>query len=378
MNRWRFIFAAVLGATLTSTSMATPAWAGKQQASGGVPADVLKRFTVGVNITRWFCYLGGPGTSEQFEGYFKPDDYATLKKIHATFVRLCVSPDVILENGKIRAAALEGIDKAVATLHAHGLGVLWDLHDNGQMKLDDEGHDNSVFVDFWTEIARHYQGKNHGDTVFELVNEPQFNKNPEVWFALQEKTVKAIRAVDPGRTIMVSSNSWSGIDNLKLLKPLKERNLIYTFHCYDPFFFTHEGATWAGDQVKPFRHMPFPSSPEAVDKMINEIPEESRGTVRWYGQQHFDENYLKGRIKIARDWANENQVPIVLGEFGAYPPNANPADRARWFLAMRHAIDSYKMPNCLWGYDDSFGIGRSLNADGTLNLDSTAINFYLK
>lgn len=354
------------------------ATAPRQQENGGVPEALLRKFQTGVNITRWFCYLGGPQTSEQFANYFREDDFAVLKRIHATFVRLCISPDVILENGRIKKPVLASIDTAVARLQAHGLAVLWDLHDNGQMKLDAPGHDNQLFLDFWTEIARHYRGKSHGTLVFELVNEPQFQKNPEVWFALQAKAVQAVRKLDPGRTIMVSGTGWSGIDGLAKFTPLHEKNLVYTFHCYDPFFFTHQGATWAGDAVKPLRHMPFPSSPEAVSEMIGDVPADSQGLVKDFGAQRFGEAYLKSRLKIAADWAAKAKVPIVLGEFGAYPPNARPADRARWFIAMRHAIDALHVPNCLWGYDDGFGIGRTRDQEGGLVLDNTALSFYAK
>jgi aryl-phospho-beta-D-glucosidase BglC (GH1 family) len=365
MNRSCFIAIALMGTTL----------AGAQNLNG-VPKSLMSRFKSGVNITRWFCYLGPNPTTQQFETYFTEDDFATLKRIHATFVRLCVSPDVILHGSNIRPDVLEEIDRGLARLKAHHLAVLWDLHDNGQMKLDAPGHDNRLFVEFWSEMARHYRGRSYDSLVFELVNEPQFNQNPDVWFALQAKTVQAIRAIDPKRTIMVSSNSWSNIDNLKLLKKLAQSNLIYTFHCYDPFFFTHQGATWAGDQVKPFRHVPFPSSPEAVANMLNDVPEGSRDALKWYGSQKFDANYLYGRLRTAADWAEHNHVPIVMGEFGAYPLASKPEDRSRWFDAMRYAINRLKMPFCLWGYDDGFGIGREKRPDGSLKLDPIGIRFF--
>ena len=177
------------------------------------------------------------------------------------------------------------------------------------MHLDQAGHDNSGFIKFWEGIARHYKGKSETRLVFELLNEPQFLKNPEVWYALQRKTVGAIRAIDPLRTIMVTSTSWSGIDTLASMTPLPDSNLLYTYHCYDPFLFTHQGASWVGNPPQDLRHMPFPSSPEAVQAILAEQPTSERNTVKSYGQQGYDKAYLKSRIAKAEDWAVANHVP---------------------------------------------------------------------
>ena len=43
--------------------------------------------------------------------------------------------------------------------------------------------------------------------------------------------------------------------------PSKDDNLIVTVHCYDPFYFTHQGASWAGPDVKPLAGIQFPGPP---------------------------------------------------------------------------------------------------------------------
>ncbi|MES1227284.1 MAG: cellulase family glycosylhydrolase, partial [Armatimonadota bacterium] len=260
----------------------------------------------------------------------------------------------------------------------HGLFVIFDLHDNGQLKLDQPGQDNSGFRQFWTEVATHFRGKRTHDLAFELVNEPVFRDNAEVWFQLQESTVSAIRKIDPERTIVVSGTSWSGIDTMLKLKPLAAKNLIYTCHSYDPFQFTHQGATWTGDQQARLHDIPFPSSPEAVAPVIPKNDSRDASTIKWYGDQKFDANYLDGMVKKAVDWGKANNVPVFLGEFGVYPPTSPKDSRAYWFESMKTALVKHRLSYCIWGYDDGFGLGRRIDSQGRVQLDNLTIEHFYK
>jgi len=351
----------LLGAALAFSGSA-------QVDAGGVPESLLRHFTTGVNITRWFCYQP-TYDSNHLDTYLIPADYDEFRKLHLGFVRLCLAPDAVDDGGTLNASTLPYLDKALANLTGANLAVIFDLHDNGQLKLDAPDHDNSGFVSFWTAAAKHYKGKLENSVVFELVNEPQFTKNPDVWYALQQQTVDAIRAVDPRRSIMVSGTSWSGIDTLASMNKLPEKNLIYTYHCYDPFFFTHQGASWVGEYPGKFKSVPFPSSPEAIGAMIDQVDERYRPALRDYGDHRYDQRYLRGRLAKAQDWAQAHGVPAVLGEFGAYPPVSPPDSRARWFDAMRQSLKEVGAPSCLWGYDDALGLGRHLEPNGALWLD---------
>jgi aryl-phospho-beta-D-glucosidase BglC (GH1 family) len=175
--------------------------------SGDVPKALLSRLTTGVNITRWFCYLGPGNQDSHFAKYLGDADYQVFNKLGVKFVRLCISPDLIYSGGK-PTDQLSKIDDALTQLFRQHLAVIWDLHDNGQLGLDKEGRDNSGLVSFWNTLAEHYKGSHYSDLVFEIVNEPVFIQRPDDWYQLQSKVVQAIRKQDPNRTIMVSPTYW--------------------------------------------------------------------------------------------------------------------------------------------------------------------------
>lgn len=345
-----------------------------QQNANGVPKAIMDRLGSGVNVTRWMCYLKDPNDQAHFRDYMKQTDWDAFKRLGVRFVRLCVSPDCIYDGGKPNAANLPALDSALKALTDHGLAVLLDLHDNGQLKLDAPGNDNSGLANFWEAIARRYKARYEDSVVFEIVNEPVFNQNNEaVWYGLQKEVVKAIRAVDPKRTIMATSTSWSGVDVFLKMQPLSEKNIVYTFHCYDPFFFTHQGASWVGPWPRDMKAVPFPSSPEAVEAILSKNDQQFHGGLKNYGKAKHDATYLRSRIKAAMDWGRKHKVPVVLGEFGAYPPVAPPESRARWFEGMLAAFKAEGCPYALWGYDDALGLGRKVNADGSLWLDPVVL-----
>lgn len=343
--------------------------------TNGVPKALLSKLTTGVNITRWFCYLGAGDQTAHFANYMGEADYKTFDRLGVKFVRLCISPDLIYAAGK-PSDKLATIDRALEELYRHKIAVIWDLHDNGQLGLDKPGKDNSGLVTFWSALAEHYKGTRYADLVFEVVNEPVFIENPDVWYRLQSDVVKEIRKKDPKRTILVSPTYWSNIDTLRKMPLLPEKNLIYTFHCYDPFNFTHQGAEWMGEVPRDFKALPFPSSPQAIAEILPKNDPKFASALEEYGKARYGDAYLLDRLKSARDWGTANQVPVLLGEFGAYPKTMPSDSRGRWFAGMKSAIAGLKIPNAMWGYDEGLGLGRRANPDGSVWLDPVTLENY--
>lgn len=159
---------------------------------------------------------------------------------------------------------------------------------------------------------------------------------------------------------MTSGPNWGGIDGLKKLKLLPDRNVVYSFHCYDPFTFTHQGASWAGEAVKPLHEVPYPSSPEAVAPLLAELEDhpDSRNMLEKYGRERWKKERLAARFRQGIEWGEQHQVPLYCGEFGVYPRRSQPEHRANWFRDFGQVLAANQIGWAVWGWDEGFGLDR--------------------
>ena len=247
----------------------------------------------------------------------------------------------------------------------HDLAVIIDLHSTSLADSDAANYSGAledpafvdVFVQFWQAFATHLKQYDPERVFFGPMNEPVFEDDPSAWLPIQERLLTAIREVAPEHTLIATGALWSSRETLLEMTPLADPNIIYDFHFYDPFVFTHQGASWTWDAVESMRDVPYPSSPEAVqdaaDKLRND---EAKAAVLDYGQQRWDAAKVEAEIARVADWAAENKVRIICTEFGTYRPYAPDGDRALWIHDTRTAFEKYGIGWAMWEYDKSFGV----------------------
>ena len=189
-----------------------------------------------------------------------------------------------------------------------------------------------------------------------------FDRREEEWNTLNARLAAAIRASTPRHTIITSGPNWGGIDGLKKLKLLPDKNVIYSFHCYDPFTFTHQGATWTNSAVRPLHDVPYPSSPEAVKPLLAalESKPDSKRMVEWYGKERWNKEKLAARFRQGIEWGAKNHVPLYCGEFGVFPARSKPEDRSRWFRDFGEVLAENRIGWAVWGWDEGFGLNRKM------------------
>ena len=250
--------------------------------------------------------------------------------------------------------ALEMADNFVKWALANDLNVVIDLHHTEFDRSIPNADNAERMVNLWVQIAERYKNTNPEKVFFELRNEPH-DITPEAWRWQVEQIIKYIRPIVPKHTLVVGFTDWNSRKSLVEAKPFADDNIIYTFHYYDPFIFTHQGATWAGSGLVELRNIPFPFSKE------NKIKVPSSGGPWVEGMAASYENDTKAEkiyadLKAAKDWSTKNKVPIFLGEFGSYNQFSTLESRCRHAATIYSALGKLDIPNAWWEWDGGFNM----------------------
>lgn len=369
MDRREFLRVAGMGAAGLMLAAAPNAGAGS---AAGVPASRLDRLRKGANVCRWFRFMRRD-QEDHFKNYVTESEAKFMREMGLTHVRLCLQPKVVMDplNGAVRDENAAHVDAAIERFHRAGLMVVVDLHNEDRpAELNPDWQES--FVRFWSEFAGRLKHFDPELTLFEIINEPVFAGKENEWNALNAQLAAAIRKSAPRHTIMTSGPNWGGIDGLKKLKLLADSNVVYSFHCYDPFTFTHQGATWASAEVKPLREVPYPSSPQAVAPLLPGLSDHpaSQKMLEKYGRDNWNKTKLAARFKQGIEWGLQNKVPLYCGEFGVFPSFAKAEHRANWFRDFGEVLAENQIGWAVWGWDEGFGLNRKYS-DGKLIVDKT-------
>lgn len=352
------------------------------------------------------------------------------------------------------------VDEVLAMAEAINVKVILNDHHHEELDANPVG-ESARFLAIWDQIATRYA--NRGDWLhFEILNEPhgQFDTTPALWNALLVDALNLIRSTNPVRKVLVGPVNYNSIHYLDQLEVPNDPNLIASIHYYDPFPFTHQGATWI-DPVQPvgtvwrpfFKQLATPwqnyswgtkvdntgsglrvtyqegwagfllhrdspvVDPQAIQFRVNrpyrlqvvifdgddriEYPVQSTASPtdteihvvnfdnlpdgfelrdiaiqnytpdsqipmivsllrikqndRWDYIMTTQTNVIRRDFTIARDWAIENNIPLHLGEFGAFK-EAVLVDRESWTRSVRHSANVLGIDWSYWEFGYDFGI----------------------
>lgn len=195
----------------------------------------------------------------------------------------------------------------------------------------------------WGIIAQHFVNEKRPDLFFELTNEPGLSLaegefiDQADWTLLAQMMIDSIRKVDKTRPIIFGDTKWYSLDELIKNKPLKDDYVIYCFHMYDPFVFTHQGASWAN--MGTTKNIPFPYSPERWSTEYRDFGI-TEGTPQWVKDlmdkyyREANKQFIKNRLASVKNWAYDHKVPLICNEWGALPNTAKIEDLNAYFKTM--------------------------------------------
>jgi endoglucanase len=133
------------------------------------------------------------------------------------------------------------IDWAVKQATARGLSIILDFHHYDELMAQPQQH-RERFLGIWKQVAERYKNAS-SNVFFEVLNEPHGALEP-FWNDYQKQAIAVIRKSNPTRALIVGPTGYNSAYKLSSLELPDDKNLIVTFHNYDPFRFTHQGAEW--------------------------------------------------------------------------------------------------------------------------------------
>jgi endoglucanase len=287
------------------------------------------------------------------ENRLNDTDLVLLKKLGFKSIRLPVAFEYYENEHIADEQIFSHIDNIVKQCGLYGFKLIIDYH-NGNFNENNFLEETKSITTLWLKLVKRYKNVSDDDLFFEIYNEPP-HMDPQIWKDAAFNIVTAIRKIDVNRTLIVGASNYNSIYELSRSVRLADENIIYTFHFYEPFLFTHQGAEWAGDQESTVG-VPFPYNAEKFP-IINPKAKNTDGEKN-YNEYPIDgnEQSVKDKLQIVKNWGDKYDVPLLCGEYGVYNKYADQDSRCRYINTVRQTLKALNIPGLLWDYNGSFSI----------------------
>lgn len=309
-----------------------------------------KRFNVLPNDKRMHLTIGD---YEHFNSYITEDDVKYIASLGFDHIRVGFDQVVLEEKeGVYRDEIFKLLDNFVSWCHKYNINIVFNLHkavgNYADIKEDvgilDSEDLQRRFIKLWLAFEKRYHNDN--SIVFELLNEVR-RVDPEKWNVLADKTVKAIRAENPTRRIIIGSISWNSPKYLKDLRIYDDKNIGYTFHFYEPHEFTHQRGVLQWTALYYNRKINYPDD---IQKLIDFRKCLGSKWDDYKKFKRFDINFIRENMKGAFEFAKKHPDKFLWnGEFGTIR-HADKTSRENYMNDIIKLCKEHNIPYCVWNY----------------------------
>jgi hypothetical protein len=211
---------------------------------------------------------------------------------------------------------------------------------------------------------------------------------------MSDRICSAVRNVLPDHTILTSSDNYGYIENMKLMSPMTDGNIIYTFTSYEPYtigFNTFNGWQTENSFWSYLKDIPYPvyegvDYSKAVENCIELVPDALKTRAREALQNYIEGKSDAGRInnypslyneqwhmlraESLAEWSKKyGGVTILVAELGACDawvnrasfnaaPGSGLSEKTRLKLISDtvSAYERYGIHWTFWEYNESFSV----------------------
>ncbi|KQT19868.1 glycosyl hydrolase family 5 [Methylobacterium sp. Leaf399] len=397
--------------TLGRRAFVTQGLAAGLSAAGfaALPSDALAqarmpRLRRGINVWPWFSLTKeypAPRTDYAWPPYQdqrpvpRAADLRRLRTAGFDFLRIPVDPGPFLAFGQPQRGALLGLltDAVTRSLDAD-LSVVVNLQINeathhftsSRLIAGTQAPDFAGYGALVGEVAGALARIGGGRVALEPVNEPPQGCGSAAWDGVQLALLRRARAAAPGLPLVATGACGGMIPGLEALDPapiLALAPVFFTFHYYEPYLFSHQGAPWMREPVyRALNAVPWPASAGSLEATLAAVRRrmaadtvlsatakanayaETERVLTQYFDARPDRPFVDHAMARVSAYARRHAIPpehIVLGEFGALRSDARyvaaPApDRARYIRDVRTSAEAAGFPWAFWNLFDGMGL----------------------
>lgn len=383
-----------------SLTIAAPAFAAPRAVAAMAPA----RFRRGINTWPWFSLTReypAPRRDYAWPPYQedraipKPRDLARLAAAGFDFIRLPVDPGPFLAaTPGDRAILMKALMSAAGEAQHAGLGVIVNIQTNdathywnaATLVSSVDAPRFSAYRALVAATARELTQLDGGRLALEPVNEPPQDCRSGAWDKVQDALLEAARTAAPRLTLVATGACGSMVRGLDALDPAplaRFAPLLYTFHFYEPYLFTHQGAPWMREPVyRDLTNVPWPGSAGTLDTTLSAVRAQmARDTGRGAAEkreayaiterlmaQYFEGNpsrpFIDSYLDAVTAWGQRHGIGrdhILMGEFGAVKTTfrftgAARDSRMRYIRDVRESAEAHGFGWAFWNLFDSMGL----------------------
>ncbi|MEO6329707.1 MAG: glycoside hydrolase family 5 protein [Ginsengibacter sp.] len=315
-------------------------------------------FKRGTNISHWLSQSGKRGIER--ENYFTEKDVKYLAGIGFDHIRIPVDEEQLWKaDGQEDEEGFSLLKQALNWCKQYKLDAIVDLHilrshhfNQKEKPLWTKPEAQERFFQCWRDLSKELKNYPVEDVAYELMNEPVAD-DAEDWNKLVKKVIPIIRQAEPTRIIVIGSNRWQSANTFdQLYVPENDKNIILSFHMYEPFLLTHHTASWTG--IKDYKGpINYPGViVEAED--LEGLPDSVKNAVL-RNKNHYNIDSIRQHIKKPIAIAKKYNLRLDCGEWGCLS-TVPAAARAQWFRDMVTVLDENNIGWSTWDYKGGFGI----------------------
>ena len=305
----------------------------------------------GINLSNWLDAYWDPNWP--VAGVYTKDFLVEMKSAGMKSVRLPVCLALITDTlppyaVDTSSSVFQLMDSVFTWADELNMNVIIDNHNQWVLSDTTWRTVEPRLASLWSVLAKRYCYLDPARYSFEIMNEPANIQNDSLRL-LFAPVIDTIRKYAPMHTIVVSPTSWSNGVGYSDWLPLADTNLMYTFHSYDPFPFTHQGFSWVNPPLPTGVVFPHP----IFDALIY---------VNW---------------GLSMQWMDSFKLPVFLGEFGV-GINADDNSRCNWIDTIGGLIDYHHLSSFSWDVRGNFPLYKSgvVGHDSIIPCFSTALHLY--